>query len=172
MTIILGIDPGSRITGYGVIAAAGREWRYLDSGCIRMQTEDTLPERVKTIFMGLSELIRQWQPTQASVEQVFLSNNADSALKLGQARGAALAALGAQDIPVSEYTARQIKLAVVGTGGAEKTQVQHMVMRLLQLEKAPQADAADALAAALCHAHTAGNLARITANGLRHGRGR
>lgn len=172
MTIILGIDPGSRITGYGFIVADGRDWRYLDSGCIRMQTEDSLPERVKTIFTCLSELIRQWQPTQASVEQVFLSNNADSALKLGQARGAALAALGAQDIPVSEYTARQIKLAVVGTGGAEKAQVQHMVMRLLQLEKPPQADAADALAAALCHAHAGSNLARMALTGLRHGRGR
>ena len=172
MTIILGIDPGSRVTGYGFIAADGRDWRYLDSGCIRMKTEDSLPERVKTIFTCLSELIRQWQPTQASVEQVFLSNNADSALKLGQARGAALAALGAQDIPVSEYTARQIKLAVVGTGGAEKVQVQHMVMRLLQLEKAPQADAADALAAALCHAHAGSNLARMALTGLRHGRGR
>lgn len=172
MTIILGIDPGSRVTGYGLIMADGREWRYLDSGCIRMQTEDPLPARVKTIFTCLSELIRQWQPTQASVEQVFLSNNADSALKLGQARGAALAALGAQDIPVSEYTARQIKLAVVGTGGAEKVQVQHMVMRLLQLEKAPQADAADALAAALCHAHAGSNLARMALTGLRHGRGR
>lgn len=172
MTIILGIDPGSRITGYGLIAADGRDWRYLDSGCIRLQTEDNLPARVKTLFTCLSELIRHWQPTQASVEQVFLSNNADSALKLGQARGAALAALGAQDLPVSEYTARQIKLAVVGTGAAEKVQVQHMVMRLLQLKKPPQADAADALAAALCHAHAGSNLARMALTGLRHGRGR
>lgn len=172
MTVLIGIDPGSRITGYGIIASDGREWRYLDSGCIRMNTEQSLPERVKTIFDCLSEIIRQWQPTHASVEQVFLSNNADSALKLGQARGAALAALGAHDIPVSEYTARQIKLAVVGTGSAEKAQVQHMVTRLLQLEKAPQADAADALAAAICHAHTGANLARMAVTGLRRGRGR
>lgn len=172
MSILIGIDPGSRLTGYGVIAAEGRGWRYLDSGCIRMKTEDTLPERVKTIFTCLSEIIRTWQPTQASVEQVFLSNNADSALKLGQARGAALAALAAFDIPVAEYTARQIKLSVVGTGSAEKAQVQHMVTRLLALEKAPQADAADALAAAICHAHAAGNLARMAITGLRRGRGR
>lgn len=172
MTVIIGIDPGSRLTGYGVIARDGREWRYLDSGCIRMSTEQSLPERVTTIFTCLSRLIEQWQPTQASVEQVFLSSNADSALKLGQARGAALAALGAHGVAVSEYTARQIKLAVVGTGAAEKSQVQHMVTRLLNLEKAPQADAADALAAAICHAHAGANLARMALTGLRRGRGR
>ena len=172
MSIIIGIDPGSRITGYGIIAAEGRGWRYVDSGCIRMNTEQALPDRVKTIFTSLIELIAQWQPTQASVEQVFLSNNADSALKLGQARGAALAALVSQNIPVAEYSARQIKLAVVGTGAAEKAQVQHMVMHLLKLDKAPQADAADGLAAAICHAHANANLARMGLSGLRRGRGR
>lgn len=172
MTIILGIDPGSRITGYGVIIAEGRGWRYLDSGCIRMKTEDALPDRVKTIFAGVSEIIRRWQPTQASVEQVFLAKNPDSALKLGQARGAALAAIVSNDISVAEYSARQIKLSVVGTGAAEKVQVQHMVMRLLSLETAPQADAADALAAALCHAHMGSNMSRMAITGLRRGRGR
>lgn len=172
MTIILGIDPGSRITGYGVIARDGREWRYLDSGCIRMDTEQPLPGRVKTIFAGVSEIIRRWQPTQAAVEQVFLARNADSALKLGQARGAALAALVSHDVEVAEYGARQIKLAVVGTGAAEKAQVQHMVMRLLNLEQPPQADAADALAAAICHAHASGNMGRMAVTGLRRGRGR
>ncbi len=172
MTIILGIDPGSRITGYGVIAQDGREWRYLDSGCIRMNTEQALPDRVKTIFTGVSEIIRRWQPTQASVEQVFLAKNADSALKLGQARGAALAALVSHDVLVAEYTARQIKLSVVGTGAAEKQQVQHMVMRLLNLEQSPQADAADALAAAICHAHAGSNMGRMAITGLRRGRGR
>jgi len=172
MSIIIGIDPGSRITGYGIIAAEGRSWRYIDSGCIRMNTEQALPDRVKTIFSSLTELIQHWQPTQASVEQVFLSNNADSALKLGQARGAALAALVSQNIPVAEYSARQIKLAVVGTGAAEKAQVQHMVMHLLKLDKAPQADAADGLAAAICHAHASTNLAKMDLSGLRRGRGR
>lgn len=172
MTIILGVDPGSRITGYGVIAADGRGWRYVDSGCIRMKTEDSLPERVLTIFQGLTQIIAQWQPTQASVEQVFLSNNADSALKLGQARGAALAALGHAGVVVAEYSARQIKQSVVGTGAADKTQVQHMVMRLLQLEQCPQADAADGLAAALCHAHASANMLKMTITGLRRGRGR
>lgn len=172
MTIILGIDPGSRITGYCLIAQDGRGWRYLDSGCIRMNTEQSLPERVKTIFSCVGELIVTWRPTQASVEQVFLSNNADSALKLGQARGAALAALAHGDVPVAEYTARQIKLAVVGTGAADKAQVQHMVTRLLNLPGMPSADAADALAAALCHAHAGANLSRIAASGLRGGRAR
>lgn len=172
MTIILGVDPGSRITGYGIIAAEGRGWRYLDSGCIRMNTEDSLPERVLTIFQGLTQIIAQWQPTQASVEQVFLSNNADSALKLGQARGAALAALGHAGVMVAEYSARQIKQSVVGTGAADKTQVQHMVMRLLNLQTSPQADAADGLAAALCHAHAGANMLKMTITGLRRGRGR
>lgn len=172
MSIILGVDPGSRITGYGIIATEGRGWRYVDSGCIRMKTEETLPERVLTIFQGLSQVIAQWQPTQASVEQVFLSNNADSALKLGQARGAALVAIGHAGISVAEYSARQIKQSVVGTGAADKVQVQHMVMRLLQLQTCPQADAADALAAALCHAHANANMLKMTITGLRRGRGR
>ena len=172
MTVILGIDPGSRITGYGVIAQDGRDWRYVDSGCIRMDTEQPLPERIQTIFAGVSEIIRRWQPTEAAVEQVFLSRNADSALKLGQARGAAIAALVSQGVRVHEYGARQIKLAVVGTGAAEKAQVQHMVTRLLNLEQSPQADAADALAAAICHAHAGGNMSRMAVTGLRRGRGR
>lgn len=172
MTIILGIDPGSRITGYGVIMAEGRGWRYVDSGCIRMKTEDALPDRIRTIFAGVTEIIRRWQPTQASVEQVFLAKNADSALKLGQARGAALAAIVCHDISVAEYTARQIKQSVVGTGAAEKEQVQQMVMHLLNLTSAPQADAADALAAALCHAHMGSNMRKMEITGLRRGRGR
>ena len=172
MTIILGVDPGSRLTGYGVIAADGRQWTYVDSGCILMNSAQGIPERALCIFKGLSEVIAQWQPTQASVEQVFMSNNADSALKLGQARGAALAALGNAGLVVHEYSARQIKQSVVGTGAADKTQVQHMVMRLLNLTESPQADAADALAAALCHAHAGTNMLKLAITGMRRGRGR
>lgn len=172
MSIILGVDPGSRLTGYGVIIAEGRQWRYLDSGCIRMNSAQSIPERALCIFQGLSEIISQWQPTQASIEQVFMSNNADSALKLGQARGAALVALGHAGLVVHEYSARQIKQSVVGTGAADKSQVQHMVMRLLNLAESPQADAADALAAALCHAHAGTNMLKLAITGMRRGRGR
>jgi crossover junction endodeoxyribonuclease RuvC len=170
MTIIVGIDPGSRITGYGVIEQVGSQCRYIDSGCIRMGDEGSIPERLRIIFTGVSEIIRLYQPTQAAVEQVFMARNPDSALKLGQARGAAITALMMQNVEVAEYSARQIKLAVVGTGSAQKTQVQHMVTRLLSLEKSPQADAADALAAAICHAHTSTNLIRMAASGHRGSR--
>lgn len=172
MTIIVGIDPGSRITGYGLIEQTGSQCRYIDSGCIRMGEEPSIPERLRIIFNGVSEIIRLYQPDQASIEQVFMARNPDSALKLGQARGAAISALVTRDIAVSEYSARQIKLAVVGVGAAQKTQVQHMVMRLLKLEKEPQADAADALAAAICHAHASTNLIRMAASGLRGSRAR
>ena len=153
MTIILGIDPGSRITGYGLIAQEGRGWRYLDSGCIRMNTEQPLPERVKTIFRCLGELIVTWRPTQASVEQVFLSNNADSALKLGQARGAVMATLASASLKVHEYATRKVKQSIVGTGAADKTQVAFMVRRLLPKAGDVSSDAADALAVAICAAH-------------------
>lgn len=172
MNVILGIDPGSRITGYGIIARAGRGWRYLDSGCIRMATDADLSQRLLTIATGITTLIQQWQPDAAVVEQVFLARNADSALKLGQARGAAITALALGGIPVHEYTARQIKQAVVGTGAADKAQVQHMVTQLLQLTATPQADAADALAGALCHAHAGDNLRKMALDGMRHGRAR
>jgi crossover junction endodeoxyribonuclease RuvC len=153
MAIILGIDPGSRITGYGVIQRVGGKLEYLGSGCIRM-TDEALPARLKMVFQGVREIITQFSPTEFAIEQVFMAKNADSALKLGQARGAAIVAAVMQDLPVCEYSARQIKQAVVGTGGADKTQVQHMVMQMLKLSKRPQADAADALGVALCHAHT------------------
>jgi crossover junction endodeoxyribonuclease RuvC len=172
MSIILGIDPGSRITGYGVIEQSGGQCRYIDSGCIRMGELSDIPARLKIIFNGVSEIIRLYHPTEAVVEQVFMARNPDSALKLGQARGAAITALVTRDIPVSEYSARQIKLAVVGVGSAQKTQVQHMVMRLLKLEKEPQADAADALAAAICHAHASTNLIRMAATASRGSRAR
>ncbi|MGY0580531.1 MAG: crossover junction endodeoxyribonuclease RuvC, partial [Paraglaciecola chathamensis] len=156
MAIILGIDPGSRITGYGVIQRVGRQQQYLGSGCIRMQG-DALAPRLQQIFDGVSQLILQYKPDMFAIEQVFMAKNPDSALKLGQARGAAIVAASNQGLDVAEYSARQIKQSVVGNGNAQKTQVQHMVTFILKLPGTPQADAADALAVALCHSHSEEN---------------
>ena len=153
MAIILGIDPGSRITGYGVVSQTGNKMTYLGSGCIRMTDADLAP-RLKKTYDGVSEIILQFQPDMFAIEQVFMAKNPDSALKLGQARGAAIVAAANAGLEVAEYSARQIKQAVVGQGGADKSQVQHMVVKLLNLPGTPQADAADALAVALCHGHT------------------
>ncbi len=158
MSIILGIDPGSRLTGYGIIQRHGRHLHYVASGCIRVTGTAaqplTLAEKLKRIHNSVAELITQFQPDEFAIEQVFMARNPDSALKLGQARGAAIVAAACCDLPVAEYSARSIKQAVVGTGAAEKEQVQHMVMALLKLSRRPQADAADALAVAICHANT------------------
>lgn len=155
MSIILGIDPGSRLTGYGVIKQQGRSFTYLGSGCIKAMTNgDDLASRLQVIFAGVSELILQFNPDLFAIEQVFMAKNPDSALKLGQARGAAIVAATNAKLPVAEYSARQIKQSVVGNGGADKVQVQHMVKTLLKLPGTPQADAADALAVALCHGHS------------------
>jgi crossover junction endodeoxyribonuclease RuvC len=162
MTIIIGIDPGSRLTGYGVIEKTGSKCRFIDAGTIRTES-DEMPIRLKRIYEGLKRIIDFYQPTEASVEQVFLAHNVDTALKLGQARGAAVTALVTHDVAVSEYTARQIKLSVVGYGAAQKEQVQQMVTRLLNIPVIPQADAADALAAAICHAHTSQTLLKLGA---------
>ncbi len=152
---ILGIDPGLRFTGFGVITVLRNgKLGYIASGCIRIP-KGTLPERLKVILEGVDEVINTHNPEVLSIEKVFMARNADSALKLGQARGAALCAALQHDLPVSEYTALQIKRAVVGTGRGDKKQVQHMVTALLGLSGTPQADAADALAAAICHANTA-----------------
>ena len=150
MAIILGIDPGSRVTGYGVIRQVGRQLSYLGSGCIRTKVDD-LPSRLKLIYAGVTEIITQFQPDYFAIEQVFMAKNADSALKLGQARGVAIVAAVNQELPVFEYAARQVKQTVVGIGSAEKSQVQHMVRTLLKLPANPQADAADALAIAMIH---------------------
>lgn len=171
MSIILGIDPGSRITGYGVIRHVGAKFQYLGSGCIRTSGE-TLAERLKQIHAGVSEIIIQFQPEQFAIEEVFMGKNAASALKLGQARGAAIIAAVTQDLPVGEYTARQIKQSVVGHGGAEKEQVQHMVTHLLKLSATPQADAADALAVALCHAQSLKTLISMSGKSKGTARGR
>jgi len=153
MALILGIDPGSRITGYGLINSVGSQCDYVDSGCIRIKG-DELPERLRQIYQGIQQLIISYSPQEMAIEKVFMARNADSALKLGQARGVAMVAGVNEGLPVSEYSARQIKQAVVGKGAADKSQVQHMVCALLKLSKSPQADAADALAIAICHAHT------------------
>lgn len=160
VTRILGIDPGSRITGYGVIDCSGERRQYIASGCVRVP-DGPLPARLKVIFESVRTLILDYQPTQLAVEQVFVNRNPDSALKLGQARGAAICAGVLHDLPVSEYSPREVKQAIVGRGGAEKGQVQHMVMALLELTASPQADAADALAVALCHSHTSRGLAAL-----------
>lgn len=161
MTIILGIDPGSRLTGYGVIRQRGRQLEYLGSGVIRTLAED-MPTRLKRIYAGVSEIITQFQPNVFAIEEVFLAKNASSALKLGQARGAAMVAAVNQDLPVFEYAARLVKQTVVGIGSADKVQVQEMVTRILKLSEKPQADAADALAIAITHAHSAQHLAHIS----------
>ncbi|MCD1125795.1 crossover junction endodeoxyribonuclease RuvC [Jinshanibacter sp. LJY008] len=171
MAIILGIDPGSRITGYGVIRQQGRKLEYLGSGCIRTAVDD-LPTRLKLVYAGVSEIITQFQPDFFAIEQVFMARNADSALKLGQARGAAIVAAVNADLPVFEYAARQVKQTVVGHGAAEKTQVQHMVKTLLKLAANPQADAADALAIAITHCHLSQNTIRIGNARLMLARGR
>ena len=166
MTIILGIDPGSVKTGFGVIACEGNRHRYLTSGVIRLPG-GPLPARLKVIFESISTILAEFSPVEVAVEEVFMAKSAGSALKLGQARGAAVAACVSANLPVSEYTARQIKQSVVGTGAANKEQVQHMVKTLLGLPAAPQEDAADALAAALCHAHTSQSLGRLDQPALR-----
>jgi crossover junction endodeoxyribonuclease RuvC len=170
MTRILGIDPGSLITGYGVIDIDGRRSVHVASGCFELHG-DELPVRLKRIFDGLREVVRSHRPDEMAIEQVFMHRNADSALKLGQARGAAICAGMDLALPVFEYSARQVKQAIVGRGGAAKTQVQHMVRILLSLTSIPQADTADALAVALCHGHTRGTLEHLPAvRGMRRGR--
>lgn len=152
MTIILGIDPGSRVTGYGVIREEQRRLCYIDSGCIR-SAEGTLPERLLQIFNGICVLMEKYTPNEVAIEEVFMHKNASSALKLGHARGVAMVACASHRVAVSEYSAREVKQTVVGYGAADKIQVQHMVVNLLRLSATPQADAADALAIAICHSH-------------------
>lgn len=167
----MGVDPGSRITGYGIVRAEGRRIEYLDSGCIRVG-EKPMAERLQTIFHSLATLIGEYRPEQFAIEQVFMARNPDSALKLGQARGAAIVSAANSGLEVNEYSARQVKQAVVGKGSADKSQVQHMVQVLLALSRKPQADAADALAIALCHAHMSQGMARVSSAGgkMRSGR--
>lgn len=170
MALILGIDPGSRKTGFGIINVVGSKSDYITSGVIRMRDDASLPERLKVIFDSLTHIIEQYSPQEMAIEQVFMAKNAASALKLGQARGAAIVSATAQSVPVFEYEARKVKQSVVGNGAADKLQVQHMVKTLLKLPAAPQEDAADALAVALCHANTQQHLIRMAGSSFRRGR--
>jgi crossover junction endodeoxyribonuclease RuvC len=169
---ILGVDPGLRITGFGVIDKVGQKLIYVASGCVKSSDKDSLPDRIKTLLEGIGEVIAAYQPNEAAVEKVFVNVNPQSTLLLGQARGAAIAALVGADLPVAEYTALQVKQAVVGHGKAAKEQVAHMVCRLLQLPGEPSADAADALACAIAHAHGGQGLGTIATRGLRMRNGR
>lgn len=157
---ILGIDPGSRVTGYGVIVSDGRHSRYLASGCVRT-TGEAFPDRLGDIFRGIAAVLEEHQPQQVAVEQVFVARNAGSALKLGQARGAAIVAAVNHGLPVFEYSPRSVKQALVGSGAAEKEQVQHMIRILLGCQEKMSLDESDALGLALCHAHSHMNLQRL-----------
>jgi crossover junction endodeoxyribonuclease RuvC len=160
MKIILGIDPGSTITGYGVLRVESGKPTYIASGCIRTKGE-TFLSRLKYIYHGIIDIATEFQPTEAAIEDVFVHpDNPRSALKLAQARGVAIAALSGFECILEEYSARQVKQTMVGYGAAEKDQVQHMIVNLLKLSKAPQVDAADALAVALCHVFSSGGVAR------------
>jgi len=159
------------VTGFGVIDKLGQQLVYVASGCIRTPVGE-LPQRLKSILDGLGEVIAAYGPEQAAVEKVFVNVNPQSTLLLGQARGAAICAAILKDLPVAEYTALQVKQAVVGHGKAAKEQVQEMVKRLLKLEGDPQADAADALACAICHAHGGQGLGNLATAGFRMKNGR
>ena len=160
MSIILGIDPGSRVTGYGLINSVGNKLHYVHCGCVKTNSASQ-PERLKTIFTEICQVIEEFSPQQAAVEEVFMGKNPSSALKLGQARGSAMVACLSHDLPVAEYSARKVKQAVVGSGGADKLQVQHMVKALLAISDNIAEDAADALAVAICHANTEASLIRM-----------
>ncbi|MBT3093272.1 MAG: crossover junction endodeoxyribonuclease RuvC [Candidatus Thiodiazotropha endolucinida] len=164
MLRIIGIDPGSRMTGYGLIDTDGMHSVYLSHGVIKLSGEP-LPPRLGEIFATISGLIQEHQPDVMAIEQVFVAKNPSSALKLGQARGAAICAAVYCGLSVAEYTPTRIKQAVVGTGRADKAQIQHMVQMILGLRQKPQADAADALAVALSHAHTHTTLMRQSGRG-------
>ncbi|MCC6069626.1 crossover junction endodeoxyribonuclease RuvC [Massilia sp. GCM10020059] len=175
--IILGIDPGLRTTGFGVIEKQGSKLRYIASGTIKTGSDGALPPRLKVILNGIGEVVRTYRPDCAAIEKVFVNVNPQSTLLLGQARGAAITALVGSDLAVAEYTALQVKQAVVGTGKAAKEQVQDMVSRLLLLPGLPGSDAADALGVAICHANSFDALALIQSlapslGGLRMKRGR
>ncbi|MBT3047851.1 MAG: crossover junction endodeoxyribonuclease RuvC [gamma proteobacterium symbiont of Ctena orbiculata] len=166
MLRIIGIDPGSRQTGYGLIDSDGMHSLHLAHGVLRLNAKP-LPPRLGEIFKGISALIREYQPEVMAIEEVFVAKNPSSALKLGQARGAAICAAEHCGLSVVEYTPTRIKQAVVGTGRADKAQIQHMVKMILGLRERPQADAADALAVALSHAHTHTTLIRQASQGKR-----
>jgi crossover junction endodeoxyribonuclease RuvC len=159
-TRILGIDPGSRITGFGIVDSDAGGVRYVTSGCIRTEGSEFAP-RLREIYVGVRALMEEHGPQEVAIERVFMHRNADSALKLGQARSAAICATFDAPVGIHEYAARAVKQALVGQGGAEKPQVQHMVKMLLGISAELAADEADALAIALCHAHSRSLVARL-----------
>lgn len=164
MRRVIGIDPGSVITGYGIIDSDGVRDFHVNHGCIRV-AGDSLPEKLGHILYEVGQLIEKWQPAEMGIEQVFVAKNPMSALKLGQARGAAICAAVQRGLPVAEYSARTVKQAAVGYGAAGKEQMQEMIRVLLSLEKQPSSDAADGLAVALCHAHSVTTRAVIENDG-------
>lgn len=168
MALILGIDPGSRKTGFGVINQVGAKCEYVTSGVIRLHKEPTLPDRLNLIFDSITEIIGQYSPVSLAIEQVFIGRGPDAAIKLGQARGVAILAGTQAKLEIYEYAARKVKQAVVGNGNANKDQVGYMVQSLLKLPGLPQEDAADALAIALCHAYTFSGLVNVA--GASHSR--
>ncbi len=162
MTRILGIDPGSQRTGVGIIDAhADGSVCHVHHAPLMLLGEGEFPQRLKRLLDGLGEIIDRFGPQEVAIEKVFMARNPDSALKLGQARGAAMSAAVLRDLPIHEYAAKEIKLAVVGTGGADKAQIQHMVGIMLGLQGKLQADAADALAVAITHAHVNATARRL-----------
>lgn len=163
---VLGIDPGLRVTGFGVIDVTPQNMTYVTSGCIKTVGQG-LPDRLKEIVTGVMEIIEGYTPSIAVVEQVFVNVNPQSTLLLGQARGASISAAVLKNLPVAEFTALQVKQSVVGNGHADKSQVQEMVKRLLNLPSAPSTDASDALACAICYAHServASRIRQVTPN--------
>lgn len=164
---ILGIDPGLRVTGFGVVAASGSRLSFVTCGCIKSDASEDLPSRLAMILHDLAQVIAEARPTEVAIEKVFVNVNPQSTLLLGQARGAAISAAVLAGLPVAEYTALQVKQAVVGHGKAAKEQVQEMVKRLLELPGAPSPDAADALACAIAHAHGGVGLGGLRSKGYR-----
>jgi crossover junction endodeoxyribonuclease RuvC len=169
MIRVIGIDPGSRITGYGLVDTDGFRHKYVSSGFIQIKA-GTLGNKLGIIFSEVSKIVATWQPESMAIEQVFVKHNVDSALKLGQARGAAICAGVQAELPIGEYTPRAIKKAVIGSGAADKQQIQYMIQRLLGLDELPQSDEADALAIAICHAHHIKVRSSGVAAGVRRGR--
>ena len=167
MVLILGVDPGSRATGYGVIEVLRNKLIHVDSGTFRLN-QPSLQARLLLLHENLSSVIERYQPSEASVEKVFVNRNVDSALKLGHARGVILLSVAKHGLRTSEYTATQIKRSTVGRGHASKVQVQHMVRAILKLDRTLSPDASDALAAAICHAHIRKSLANIEKAGTEH----
>ncbi|PCJ42221.1 MAG: crossover junction endodeoxyribonuclease RuvC [SAR86 cluster bacterium] len=161
MTLILGIDPGSRVCGYGLINVVGNKLEYISSGCIKV-ADLAFTDRLQVIFSSMSEIIEKYQPDEVAIEEIFVGKSGVSALKLGHARGAVIVACTNLKLPVHEYPPNQIKKALVGRGRADKSQMQHMVSAILKLPSAPQSDAADALCVAVCHVHTQLSLNRIS----------